>query len=171
MPNRLILKVTKFQLRAPKRLGTVVKNILGASWPLPCQNRINGIASKHPPADTFKITSRRIHGELAIKETLMRNFQPNLVSFYVRKKASSIEHRSTSAIYIFMAPLTLFNEAPKHKSFAPLALKNAYLWLSWPSLMRGYQLNFLYVGVFGVPAHFLIYGKVTGFLFVIGCSR
>ena len=77
----------------------------------------------------------------------------------------------TSAIYIFMAPLTLFNEAPKRKSFAPLALKNAYLWLSWPSLMRGYQLTFLYVGEFGVPAHFLIYGKDTGFLFVIGCSR
>ena len=36
---------------------------------------------------------------------------------------------------------------------------------------RGYQLTFLYVGVFGVPAHFLIYGKDTGFLFVIGCSK
>ena len=81
----------------------------------------------------------------------------------------------TSAIYIFMAPLTLFNEALKRKSFAPMALKNAFLWLSWPSLMSGggggYQLTFLYVGVFGVPAHFLIYGKDTGFLFVIGCSR
>ena len=77
----------------------------------------------------------------------------------------------TSAIYIFMAPLTLFNEAPKRRSVAPMALKNAFLWLSWPSLMRGYQLTFLYVGVFGVPAHFLIYGKDTGFLFVIGCSR
>ena len=29
MPNRLILKVTKFQLPPPTRLGTVVKNILG----------------------------------------------------------------------------------------------------------------------------------------------
>ena len=48
----------------------------------------------------------------------------------------------TSAIYIFMAPLTLFNEAPKHKSFALLGLKNAFLWLSWPSLIRGYQLAF-----------------------------
>ena len=43
----------------------------------------------------------------------------------------------TNAIYIFMAPLTLFNEAPKRKSVAPMALKNAFLWLSWPSLMRG----------------------------------
>ena len=77
----------------------------------------------------------------------------------------------TSTIYIFMAPLTLFNEAPKRKSVAPMALKNAFLWLSWPSLMRGYQLTFLYVGVFGVPAHFLIYGKDTRFLFVKGCSR
>ena len=48
----------------------------------------------------------------------------------------------TSAIYIFMVPLTLFNEAPKHKSVAPMALKNAFLWLSWPSVMRGYQLTF-----------------------------
>ena len=31
MLNRLILKVTKFQLPPPKRLGTVVKNILGAT--------------------------------------------------------------------------------------------------------------------------------------------
>ena len=29
MLNRLILKVTKFQLPPPKRFGTVVKNILG----------------------------------------------------------------------------------------------------------------------------------------------
>ena len=36
MPHTLILKVTKFQLPPPKRLGTVVKNILGPSWP-PCQ--------------------------------------------------------------------------------------------------------------------------------------
>ena len=39
-------------------------------------------------------------------------------------------------------------EAPKRKSFAPLALKNAYLWLSWPSLMRGYESIFQYVGIF-----------------------
>ena len=45
------------------------------------------LASKHPLADTFKITSQRIHGELAVKETLMRNFQPNLVTFHARKKA------------------------------------------------------------------------------------
>ena len=47
----------------------------------------------------------------------------------------------TSAIYIFMAQLTLFNEALKRKSVAPQALKNAFLWLSFPSLMRGYQGN------------------------------
>ena len=60
----------------------------------------------------------------------------------------------TSVIYIFMAPLILFNEAPKGKSGAPLALKNASLWLSWPSLMRGYQLTFLYVGVLGYQLTF-----------------
>ena len=37
MLNRLILKVTKFQLPPPKRLGTVVKNILGAIMLPPCQ--------------------------------------------------------------------------------------------------------------------------------------
>ena len=38
MLNRLILKVTKFQLPTPKRLRTVVKNIWGGpSCPPPCQ--------------------------------------------------------------------------------------------------------------------------------------
>ena len=37
MLNRLILKVTKFQLPPPKRLGTVVKNILGGHYAPPCQ--------------------------------------------------------------------------------------------------------------------------------------
>ena len=41
MPNRLILKVTKFQLLPPKRLGTVVKNILGAIMPPPLMS--NGV--------------------------------------------------------------------------------------------------------------------------------
>ena len=43
-----------------------------------------------------------------------------------------------------MAPLTLFNEAPKRKSIALLTLKN--FWLSWPPLMRGYQDIFSIVG-------------------------
>ena len=47
-----------------------------------------------------------------------------------------------------MAPMTLFNEAPKRKRVSPLALKNTYLWLIWPSLMRGYQDIFQYVGIF-----------------------
>ena len=45
---------------------------------------------------------------------------------------SRIEHGGTRPFFNIMAPLTLFNEAPKHESVAPLALKNAYLWLSWP---------------------------------------
>ena len=41
MLNRLILKVTKFQLPPPKRLGTVVKNILGDHYaPLRMSNRV-----------------------------------------------------------------------------------------------------------------------------------
>ena len=41
MLNRLILKVTKFQLPPPKRLGTVVKNILGGHDGPPMSNRVN----------------------------------------------------------------------------------------------------------------------------------
>ena len=41
MPHRLILKVTKFQLPPPKRLSTVVKNILGGHHaPPPMSNRV-----------------------------------------------------------------------------------------------------------------------------------
>ena len=40
MLNRLILKVTKFQLPPPKRLGTVLKNILGAIMPPNMSNRV-----------------------------------------------------------------------------------------------------------------------------------
>ena len=61
---------------------------------------------------------------------------------------SSIEHGGTRPFSNIMAPLTLFNEAPKHKSIALLALKNVYLWLRWPSLMRGYETIFQYVGIF-----------------------
>ena len=41
--------------------------------------------------------------------------------------ASSIEHGGTRTFSNIMAPLTLFNDAPKRKSIAPLAFKNAYL--------------------------------------------
>ena len=58
---------------------------------------------------------------------------------------SSIEHGGTRPFSNIMAPLTLFNEAPQRKSIAPLALKNAYLWLRCPSLMRGYKTIFQYV--------------------------
>ena len=61
---------------------------------------------------------------------------------------SSIEHRGTRPFSNIMAPLTLFNEAPKRKSVAPLTLRNVYLWLSWPFLMRGYETIFQYVGIF-----------------------
>ena len=44
MLNRLILKVTKFQPPPPKRLGTVVKRILGGHHaPPPMSNRVNKI--------------------------------------------------------------------------------------------------------------------------------
>ena len=67
------------------------------------------------------------------------------MNFPYGKTHSSIEHGGTRPFSNIMAPLTLFNEAPKRKSVAPLALKNPYLWLSWPSLMRGYETIFQYV--------------------------
>ena len=42
MLNRLILKVTKFQLPPPMRLGTVVKNILWGAIMAPMSNRVKG---------------------------------------------------------------------------------------------------------------------------------
>ena len=44
MLNRLILKVTKFQLPPPKRLGTVVKNIFA---PPPMSNRVKPTFTKY----------------------------------------------------------------------------------------------------------------------------
>ena len=46
MLNRLLLKVTKFQLPPPKHLGTVVKNILGAIMPPPMSNRVKAYSQE-----------------------------------------------------------------------------------------------------------------------------
>ena len=44
MLRSLMLKVTKFQLPPPKRLSTVVKNILGGHHgPHPMSNRVKGV--------------------------------------------------------------------------------------------------------------------------------
>ena len=50
-----------------------------------------------------------------------------IIQGHVKRYPSSIEHGGTRTFSNIMAPLTLFNEAPKHKSIALLALKNAYL--------------------------------------------
>ena len=59
MLHRLILKVTKLQLPPPKRLSTVVKNILGGHHaPLLCQIRLNkGLYTRHHcwALDGFKL--------------------------------------------------------------------------------------------------------------------
>ena len=47
MLQRLILKITKFQLPPPKRLSTVVKNILGAIMPPPMSNRVKDTPLRH----------------------------------------------------------------------------------------------------------------------------
>ena len=75
----------------------------------------------------------------------LRQYHPCLKVSNV-KELSSIGVGGTSTVSNLMAPLTLFNEAPKCKSVAPLALKNAYLWLSWSSLMRGYEHSFTFYG-------------------------
>ena len=74
---------------------------------------------------------------------VLASFWPGSFALFV---SSSIAVGGTSTVFYMMAQLTLFNEAPKHKSVAPQALKNAFLWLSWPSLMRGYEHTFLYDG-------------------------
>ena len=80
------------------------------------------------------------------------NVQLNHLKIYRRLsdlypiKHSSIEHGGTRPFSNIMAPLTLFNEAPKRKSVAVLTLKSAYLWLNWSTLMRGYQDIFSIVG-------------------------
>ena len=52
MSHRLILKVTKFQLPPPKRLGTVVKNILGGHHPPPpMSNRVKAIGDILPESE------------------------------------------------------------------------------------------------------------------------
>ena len=48
MLNRLILKVTKFQLPPPNRLDTVGKNILGGHHaPPPMSNRVKSMAANN----------------------------------------------------------------------------------------------------------------------------
>ena len=63
-----------------------------------------------------------------------------------KERLSNIEHGGKRPFSNIMAQLTLFNEAPKRKSIASLALKNAYLWLRWPFSMRGYDTIFPYGG-------------------------
>ena len=61
MLHRLILKVTKFQLPPPKRLSTVVKNILGAMPPpSPCQIGLRSFEAwvKSPGKKTHQLLER-----------------------------------------------------------------------------------------------------------------
>ena len=78
MLNRLILKVTKFQLPPLKRLGTVVKNIFGGPWP-PMSNRVKHANSKNDANSknqntalkkTLNIYSLNINGLLSHKNEL-----------------------------------------------------------------------------------------------------
>ena len=67
-----------------------------------------------PPSSDFVARAEfRVH--FVTVQTLFSQLQDNISS-------SSIVHGGTGAIYIFMAPLTLFNEALKRKSITPLTL-------------------------------------------------
>ena len=48
------------------------------------------------------------------------------------------------------------------KFIGSIGLVMAYLWLSWPSLMRGYETIFQYVGIF--VRYFLLWGVYIVFL-------
>ena len=48
MRHRLILKVTKFQIPPPKRLNTMVQNILGGIMPPPPPHMLNRVKTKNP---------------------------------------------------------------------------------------------------------------------------
>ena len=86
MLNRLILKVTKFQLPPPKRLGTVVKNILGAIMPPPppppMSNRVKG--EPKMDYDAFFIRVREGLIELISRELNNRNLAKIQVSIWIR---------------------------------------------------------------------------------------
>ena len=84
MPNRLILKVTKFQLPPPKRLDTVVKNILGGGGnhaPPPMSNRVKDNLF----SDTLK------HESLQLKMAK--------ISSCVHKKASNMAIRGDIGMF------------------------------------------------------------------------
>ena len=77
MLNRLILKVTKFQLPPPKSLGTVVKNILGGYHALPpCQ-----IGLKKKYAVLLRKIQSNHFNNCPSQKTIIRNSQS--LFFYI----------------------------------------------------------------------------------------
>ena len=73
MLNRLILKVTNFQLPPPKRLGTVVKIILGGHHapPPPMSNRVNGAYKFHEIRnDALVLLSYQVNEAFCCTESL-----------------------------------------------------------------------------------------------------
>ena len=63
---------------------------------------------------------------------------------------SSIEHGGTSTVFYMMDQYFSNDslEPFESKFIGSTGLAMVYLWLSWPSLMRGYQNIFQYVGIF-----------------------
>ena len=65
-------------------------------------------------------------------------------------KSSSIEHGGTRPFF-HMVDRYFGNDSLEpfeNKFIGSTGLAMAYLWLSWPSLMRGYETIFQYVGIF-----------------------
>ena len=63
---------------------------------------------------------------------------------------SSIEHGGTRTFFHMVDQYFDNNslEPFESKFIGSTGLAMAYLWLSWPSLMRGYETIFQYVGIF-----------------------
>ena len=72
----------------------------------------------------------------------------NLLSFMT--SSSSIEHEGTRTFFHMVDRYFGNNslEPFESKFISSTGLAIAYLWLSWPSLMRGYDTIFQYVGIF-----------------------
>ena len=96
MLNRLILKVTKFQLPPPKRLGTVAKNILGCHHgPNPCQvanmqNDSKAFCALSLKNFTFPLSQASV--KVVVRaEILPRDFLQTLGNYYLSLTIAKFE--------------------------------------------------------------------------------
>ena len=93
MPHRSILKVTKFQLPPPKRLGTVVKNILGGHHGPPMSNHRNALTRN------FAMTILAVSENQGIKTSI---FDKNDFLYFCEPKFdSNVSEKETANCTLF----------------------------------------------------------------------